>query len=56
MARRWINSMVLSLIEYDEDGEINKATIKPIIDGGTEGFKVPTGSQKQGICTEPANS
>lgn len=39
VARRWINGMLISLLEYDEKGELDKTTIKPMIDGGTEGFK-----------------
>ena len=39
VARRWINGMVLSLLDYKEDGSVDKNTMKPIIDGGTEGFK-----------------
>jgi len=39
VARRWINGMVLSLLDYNDDGSLNRATMKPIIDGGTEGFK-----------------
>ena len=39
VARRWINSMVHSLLEYDDDGDVVKTSVKPIIDGGTEGFK-----------------
>ena len=31
--------MVHSLLEYDEDGEIVKTSVRPIVDGGTEGFK-----------------
>jgi ubiquitin-activating enzyme E1 C len=37
-ARRWINSMVFSLLELDEDTKAVTHTI-PLIDGGTEGFK-----------------
>ncbi|KAJ3241236.1 hypothetical protein HDU78_001952 [Chytriomyces hyalinus] len=33
-ARRWMNATVLSM--YDED---DPSTLKPIVDGGTEGFK-----------------
>ena len=39
VARRWINGMVLSLLDYNETGSVDKTTMKPIIDGGTEGFK-----------------
>ena len=39
VARRWINGMVISLLEYDEDGQLDNASMIPIIDGGTEGFK-----------------
>lgn len=39
VARRWINGMVHSMLEYDDDGSVNQATIIPIVDGGTEGFK-----------------
>ncbi|XP_066599486.1 NEDD8-activating enzyme E1 catalytic subunit [Prorops nasuta] len=38
IARRWINGMLLSLLNY-EDGELDRSTIIPMIDGGTEGFK-----------------
>jgi len=39
VARRWINGMLLSLLDWDEEGELDKATLVPLIDGGTEGFK-----------------
>ncbi len=40
VARRWINSMVHSMLQYDDEtGELDKTTMIPIIDGGTEGFK-----------------
>eukprot|EP01041_Mallomonas_annulata_P002913 gene2913-5715_t len=38
-ARRWLNSLVVGLVQKDENGDINPDTIIPIIDGGTEGFK-----------------
>lgn len=38
IARRWINGMVLSLLNY-EDGVVDPTSIIPMIDGGTEGFK-----------------
>ena len=31
--------MVHSLLEYDDDGELIKTSVRPIVDGGTEGFK-----------------
>ncbi|CAG2169360.1 unnamed protein product [Oppiella nova] len=38
IARRWINSMVYSLLELDEESGDVLSTV-PLIDGGTEGFK-----------------
>lgn len=38
-ARSWMNSMLCSFLEYEPDGSVDMATIKPIVDGGTEGFK-----------------
>ena len=41
LARRWINGLLLSLLEYDQaTNAIDQGTIIPLIDGGTEGFKV----------------
>jgi NEDD8-activating enzyme E1 len=40
LARRWINGLLLSLLEYDEQTKtLDQSTITPLIDGGTEGFK-----------------
>jgi len=35
-ARRWLNSMIHSLVEFDADGKAEVGTY--FIDGGTEGF------------------
>eukprot|EP00808_Paulinella_micropora_P031837 g15280.t1 len=37
-ARQFLNSMLLSCVEFDEDGEIDYDTVIPMIDGGTTGF------------------
>ena len=34
-----MNGMLLSMLEYDDDGELDKTSLIPLIDGGTEGFK-----------------
>ncbi|XP_076820354.1 NEDD8-activating enzyme E1 catalytic subunit-like [Clavelina lepadiformis] len=39
VARRWINGMLISLLEYDEDGNLDQTSVIPMVDGGTEGFK-----------------
>ena len=31
--------MLLSMLDYDDDGELDMTTLIPLIDGGTEGFK-----------------
>jgi NEDD8-activating enzyme E1 len=38
VARRWINGMLISMLNY-EDGVLDTDTLIPLIDGGTEGFK-----------------
>eukprot|EP00359_Climacostomum_virens_P005226 CAMPEP_0204901208 /NCGR_PEP_ID=MMETSP1397-20131031/2945_1 /ASSEMBLY_ACC=CAM_ASM_000891 /TAXON_ID=49980 /ORGANISM="Climacostomum Climacostomum virens, Strain Stock W-24" /LENGTH=429 /DNA_ID=CAMNT_0052069527 /DNA_START=378 /DNA_END=1667 /DNA_ORIENTATION=+ len=38
-ARRWMNSMLHSLVEFDSQGNVVPGTARPLIDGGTEGFK-----------------
>lgn len=37
-ARRWINSLLVGFVEYNEEGP-DPDTVIPLIDGGTEGFK-----------------
>lgn len=39
VARRWINCLVVGLLKYNENGELDQSSIIPIVDGGTEGFK-----------------
>ncbi|XP_055337995.1 NEDD8-activating enzyme E1 catalytic subunit-like [Paramacrobiotus metropolitanus] len=39
VARRWMNGMLLSLLSFDEDSNLDPSTIIPLVDGGTEGFK-----------------
>ncbi|TDH65330.1 hypothetical protein CCR75_002998 [Bremia lactucae] len=38
-ARRYVNSVVVSLAEVNDDGEVDPSTIIPLIDGGTEGLR-----------------
>ena len=38
-ARAYITSVCCGFLEYDEVGNVDPTTIKPLVDGGTEGFK-----------------
>lgn len=38
VARRWINGMLISMLNY-EDGELDQSSVIPLVDGGTEGLK-----------------
>ncbi|XP_075085625.1 NEDD8-activating enzyme E1 catalytic subunit-like [Nicotiana tabacum] len=38
-ARSYINSVACGFLEYDSDDNPREETIKPMVDGGTEGFK-----------------
>lgn len=38
-ARSYINQVACSFLEYDADGQPDLRTVKPMVDGGTEGFK-----------------
>ena len=33
-ARRWLNSLLVSMVEFDADGDPDPATIIPLVDGG----------------------
>lgn len=39
VARRWINGMVLSMVNYNDDGSPVQDSLVFLVDGGTEGFK-----------------
>jgi NEDD8-activating enzyme E1 len=36
-ARRWINAMMVSLVDVDDNGDPDVSAVIPIVDGGTEG-------------------
>lgn len=36
-AKRWINVLLVNLVEFDDDGEIDPDTVIPFIDGSAEG-------------------
>lgn len=38
VARRWMNGMLISMLNY-EDGVLDQSSVIPMVDGGTEGFK-----------------
>jgi len=37
-ARRWMNDLICSFMEFDDDGNIEPGTNIPMVDGGTEGL------------------
>ncbi|KAJ2952136.1 hypothetical protein O0L34_g4415 [Tuta absoluta] len=39
VARRWLNGMLMSLLQYNDDGSLDQSSVIPLVDGGTEGFK-----------------
>ena len=38
--------MLISMLEYDDDDELIRSSLIPLIDGGTEGFKGTENTQK----------
>ncbi|CAH0702946.1 unnamed protein product [Spodoptera exigua] len=39
VARRWLNGMLMSLLQYNDDRSLDQSSVIPLVDGGTEGFK-----------------
>ena len=37
-ARSYLNSLICGFLEYDDEGNVDETTIKPMVDAGTEGF------------------
>ena len=37
-ARRWLNGVLVKLCETNDDGTVDETTMRPLVDGGTEGF------------------
>lgn len=38
-ARRWLNALLHSMVKFDDDNKPKLETVKPLVDGGTEGFR-----------------
>ncbi|CAG9464834.1 unnamed protein product [Pedinophyceae sp. YPF-701] len=38
-ARQYMNALVCSMLEFDDDGAVKQSTMLPIVDGGSEGLK-----------------
>ncbi|KAF9405230.1 hypothetical protein HW555_013946 [Spodoptera exigua] len=38
VARRWLNGMLMSLLQYNDDRSLDQSSVIPLVDGGTEGL------------------